>query len=221
MTNLSVLVSGGGGLLRVIARAMDLSILPYNSLSVVSDRICPASDWAKENNFPTEILDFNGYKNRSEFNDDLFNTLESERPALIVSTFHRILSPEIVARFPNQIINCHPTMLPLFPGMKGLERTLRDKSKFLGFTVHYIDEGIDTGPILGQIVTPKTIGDTFADAARRIYRGGGLLLLQAMLDIGHTRAQRPQNGFDMFGSAYLSSIGIAHALIDLHEQLLE
>ncbi len=79
----------------------------------------------------------------------------------------RILSPDFVAKYPKKIINIHPSKLPLFPGLMAYERTFKSNETEGGITIHFVDEGMDTGPIIKQVTFKKNIHDTIEDFIER------------------------------------------------------
>ncbi|WCL50936.1 phosphoribosylglycinamide formyltransferase [Leptospira sp. GIMC2001] len=111
---------------------------------------------AKKYKIPTYIVDYKGFGNRSEFNSALANQLDELRPDLIVTVgFMKILPQEIVKTYKNRIINIHPSLLPAFPGINSQRQAIEYGAKISGCTVHFIDEGVDTGAIILQ--SPVTI----------------------------------------------------------------
>ena len=88
--------------------------------------------------------------------------------AICLAGFLRILPPEVVRAFPNAILNVHPSLLPAFPGLHPQRQALEAGVKVAGCTVHLVDEGVDTGPILVQRAVPVEPGDTEESLARRI-----------------------------------------------------
>ena len=88
--------------------------------------------------------------------------------ALVLAGFMRILDPEAMARFPNRIVNIHPSLLPSFPGADAVGQALRAKVDVTGVTVHFVDELVDHGPIIAQRTVPVLPGDDEASLHTRI-----------------------------------------------------
>jgi phosphoribosylglycinamide formyltransferase-1 len=84
--------------------------------------------------------------------------------------FMRILSPHVIREFPGRILNIHPALLPAFPGSDAQRQALEHGVKFTGCTVHLVDEGVDTGPIIAQAVVPVLDGDTVESLSERILK---------------------------------------------------
>ena len=81
----------------------------------------------------------------------------------------RIITPVLLGAYPQRIINIHPALLPSFPGIHGIEDAYRAKVSETGVTVHYIDEGVDTGPIIAQATVPVKPNDTLATLEARVH----------------------------------------------------
>jgi phosphoribosylglycinamide formyltransferase-1 len=102
---------------------------------------------------------------------EIIGLLEASGVDLIaLAGFMRILSPRLVRHFSRRILNIHPSLLPSFPGLHVQKKALEYGVKFSGCTVHFVDEGVDTGPIIVQAAVPVLEGDTVEDLARRILR---------------------------------------------------
>ncbi len=110
-----------------------------------------AIDIAKKHNIPVFILSYQDYDPKSDYHAAFLQKTRELVPNLIVACgYMRILKPEYVNTFPNQIINVHPSLLPAFPGLDAQKQALDYGAKVSGCTVHFIEEGVDTGPIILQ-----------------------------------------------------------------------
>ncbi|TGM56937.1 phosphoribosylglycinamide formyltransferase [Leptospira vanthielii] len=106
---------------------------------------------AKSFGIPTKVIPYATYVQKTDYHKDLLLQVESLDPDLIVACgYMRILKPEFVRRFRNQIINVHPSLLPAFPGLDSQKQALDYGVKVAGCTVHFVEEGVDTGPIILQ-----------------------------------------------------------------------
>ncbi|MCG6145333.1 phosphoribosylglycinamide formyltransferase [Leptospira bandrabouensis] len=106
---------------------------------------------AKSFGIPTKTIPYANYSEKKEYHKDLLQIVEGYDPDLIVACgYMRILKPEFVRRFPNRIINVHPSLLPAFPGLDSQKQALDYGVKIAGCTVHFVEEGVDTGPIILQ-----------------------------------------------------------------------
>lgn len=121
-------------------------------LGLVSDNPeAKALESAKSYKIPTYVLNFSSYKDKKLYHSDLLRTLRELNPDLIVACgYMRILKPEIIQAFPMRILNVHPSLLPAFPGLDAQKQALDYGVKVTGCSVHFIEEGVDTGPIILQ-----------------------------------------------------------------------
>lgn len=106
---------------------------------------------AKKFGISTKVIPYSSYTSKLDYHRDLLHQVEAYDPDLIVACgYMRILKPDFVQRFPNQIINVHPSLLPAFPGLDSQKQALDYGVKVAGCTVHFVWEGVDTGPIILQ-----------------------------------------------------------------------
>lgn len=106
---------------------------------------------AKSFGIPTKVIPYATYAQKTDYHKDLLNEVENLNPDLIVACgYMRILKSEFVRRFRSQIINVHPSLLPAFPGLDSQKQALEYGVKVAGCTVHFVEEGVDTGPIILQ-----------------------------------------------------------------------
>jgi phosphoribosylglycinamide formyltransferase-1 len=173
------LCSGGGGNLRFIHGAIAWGILKGIELAaVIADRECGALKNARDRDLPALLVPY-GPEDRSS----LKRVLHEHHPDLIVSTFHKILDPDVVRDFKGKIINLHYSLLPLFKrtiGTAPVEQALAAGCRFLGTTVHFVTEDVDGGPIVSQSVIPVAEGETVTAVMDRVFRSGCLNLLNAL-----------------------------------------
>ena len=168
MIRVGVLVSGGGTNLQAIIDAVKNKTITNASLEVVisNKKDAYALTRAKENNIAAECVCVKDYETREEFNKALIEKIDSYNLDLIVlAGFLVVLPPELIAKYRNKIINVHPSLIPSFcgNGFYGLhvhEKALERGVKFTGATVHFVDEGTDTGPIIYQKAVEVLPDDT-------------------------------------------------------------
>ena len=167
--NLVVLVSGNGSNLQAIIDAMQHGMLKSQIKCVISNvPNIMALDRAQKAGIPTQVVSSKGVE-KEEFQNNLLQTVVNAKPDLIVlAGFMKILSKEFVHAFKDRIINIHPALLPKFPGLKAVRQALDAKVNETGCTVHLVDEGCDTGPILVQKKVPVLKNDTEETLHRRI-----------------------------------------------------
>jgi phosphoribosylglycinamide formyltransferase-1 len=145
-----VLASGTGSLLQsLIAAAVD--DYPARIVAVGVDRDCAAVGHAESAGIEAFKVALREYPDRDAWDRALTAAVDAHRPDLIVSAgFMKILGPEFMARFGGRIINTHPALLPSFPGAHAVPDALAYGVKVTGSTVHLVDSGVDTGPVLAQ-----------------------------------------------------------------------
>ncbi|MGB6179623.1 MAG: phosphoribosylglycinamide formyltransferase [Rhodococcus sp. (in: high G+C Gram-positive bacteria)] len=160
-----VLASGIGSLLRSLAEAASAPDFPADVVAVVVDRSCGAETVGVSSR-RVALADFD---DRSTWDEALADAVQSYDPDLVVSAgFMRILGPAFLARFGGRIVNTHPALLPSFPGAHAVRDALAHGVKISGSTVHLVDDGVDTGPILAQEAVPVLDSDTEESLHERI-----------------------------------------------------
>ncbi len=171
MTSFAVLISGRGTNMAAIARAVAGNRLKARLKFVASDNPGAAGlDVARKFGYRAEILDYEK-EGRSGAERQLVRLCSLNKVEWIVlAGFMRILSPEFVAAHRGRIVNIHPSLLPSFPGRDGIGDAWKYGVKITGVTVHLVDEGIDSGPILAQKAVPVRPADTPESLEKRIHR---------------------------------------------------
>lgn len=166
----AILISGGGSNMLALARDMADAAHPAEVRLVVSNR--PAASGlarAAALGLPTLALDHRAYPDRPRFEAALDAALDAAGAELVLlAGFMRVLTPAFVERRAGRILNIHPAILPLFPGLDTHARALAAGMAVHGCTVHEVTPGVDEGPILGQAVVPILPGDTPATLAERL-----------------------------------------------------
>ena len=167
---IAVLISGSGSNLQAIIDASERREIPCRVGIVISNKAdAYGLSRARKHGIPTEVVDHKGFATREEFDARLVEVIrESGADLVCLAGFMRILTPVIIRAFPNRILNIHPALLPSFPGTHGPGQALAYGVRFSGCTVHYLDEGVDTGPIVVQAVVPVYDDDTEDTLAARI-----------------------------------------------------
>jgi phosphoribosylglycinamide formyltransferase 1 len=151
---LVVLASGTGSLLASLLEAA-VGDYPARVVAVGVDRDCRAVEIASVASLPTFRLRLRDHPDRDAWDAALTDAVAAHSPDLIVSAgFMKILGPQFLAKFCGRIINSHPALLPAFPGAHGVAEALAYGVKVTGCTVHLVDAGTDTGPILAQQPIP-------------------------------------------------------------------
>lgn len=170
---IGVLASGRGSNLQAILDNIDQGALSAEVAVVISDQAGAfALERARSRSIPAVHVSAAGYRGRREEYDAL---LVSELQAfgvelVVLAGFMRIITPALIRAFPNRIMNIHPALLPSFPGLHVQKAALDHGVKFSGCTVHFVDAGMDTGPIIIQAVVPVLDGDREDTLSARILR---------------------------------------------------
>jgi len=168
---IGVIASGRGTNLQCIIDAIEERKLCNASIEVViSDRPgAMALERAKKHGIKGVLIEKKNFAKRADFDGALIKELKSHKVGLVVlAGFMRVLGPTFVDAFPEQIINIHPALLPSFTGLDVHQRAIDAGVKFSGCTVHFVDKGLDTGPIIIQAVVPVFDDDTAEILAKRI-----------------------------------------------------
>lgn len=153
---IAVLISGSGSNLRRILD--EQSQRAYRVSVVIADRDAPGLRHAQAFGVPIEVVAWNG--DRDSFTKRVCDRIDSHGCQWVVlAGFMRVLAPVAVERFPNRIINIHPSLLPAFPGAHAVEAALSAGVKESGVTVHFVVEQVDAGPIIAQRAVPVLEGD--------------------------------------------------------------
>ena len=172
-TRLAVLVSGRGSNLQAIIDTIESGDLSAELAVVISDQAgAYALERAEKHGIAAMHVSAKGYKGRrDEYDALLAEKLRGENVELVcLAGFMRIITPTLIRAFPNRILNIHPSLLPAFPGLHVQKAALEHGVKFSGCTVHFVDEGMDTGPIIIQAVVPILNRDTEDTLSTRILK---------------------------------------------------
>lgn len=165
---LVVLASGTGSLLQSLLDAA-VGDYPARVVAVGVDRDCPAEQIAAAAGIPSYRVAVGDYPDRPAWDAAIADATARHAPDLIVSAgFMKILGPVFLAQFPGRVINTHPALLPAFPGAHAVPEALAYGVKVSGCTVHLVDAGVDTGPILAQRAVDVLDGDDEASLHERI-----------------------------------------------------
>ncbi|OIQ58617.1 phosphoribosylglycinamide formyltransferase [Moorella thermoacetica] len=167
---IGILVSGRGSNMEAIAAAIEAGEVPARIQVVISDRPeARALYLARERGLKTFCMEPGEYPSRQAYDLALATALKKEGVELVaLAGFMRLLGREFLEQFPGAVINIHPALLPAFPGLNAQRQALEYGVKFSGCTVHFVDAGMDTGPIIAQAVVPVRNDDTPETLAARI-----------------------------------------------------
>lgn len=171
MRNLGILLSGRGSNFEAIARNVADGKIPAKIAVVVSNRLeAPGLERARQMGLNARLIPSQG-KDREVYDREVVATLREFGVELVcLAGFMRILSPYFIREFPGRILNIHPAILPAFPGADAQKQALEYGAKISGCTVHVVDEGVDTGPIVCQAAVPVLGDDTVETLSARILK---------------------------------------------------
>jgi len=169
---IAVLASGRGTNLQAILDAIEAKALQARVVAVFSDRRQPlAFERARQRGIPTVFIDPSLFPDRREYDAALAQRVKSFSVDVVaLAGFMRVLTPEFLREFPNRVLNIHPSLLPAFPGLEAQRQAWEYGVRFSGCTVHFVDQGVDTGPIILQSVVPVYEEDTPETLAERILK---------------------------------------------------
>lgn len=191
MLRVVVMVSGGGTNLQAVLDAMDSGKITNTEIvAVISNNAgAYAIERAKKHNIPAFVVTPKAYETREAFNEALLATVDACKADLVVLAGFLVKIPEaMIAAYRNKIINIHPSLIPSFCGvgyygLKVHEAALARGVKLTGATVHYVDEGTDTGPILLQKAVEVKPDDTPEILQRRVMEEAEWVLLPQAIDM--------------------------------------
>ena len=191
MLRVGVLVSGGGTNLQAILDAVDNGTITNAKIEVVisNNAGAYALERAKNHNVAAECVSPKNYATREEFNEALLDKIDSYNLDLIVLAGFLVKIPEsMISKYRNKIVNSHPSLIPSFCGvgyygLKVHEAALARGVKLTGATVHFVDEGMDSGPIILQKAVEVLPGDTPEILQRRVMEQAEWILLPQAIDM--------------------------------------
>ena len=191
MLDVVVLVSGGGTNLQAIIDAVESeSITNTRIVGVISNnKNAYALTRAKQHGIHSECISPKDYASREEFNERFLEKLDEMNPDLVVlAGFLVVIPPQMIERYRNRMINIHPSLIPAlcgkgFYGLKVHEAALERGVKVVGATVHFVDEGTDTGPIILQRAVEVCPGDTPETLQRRVMEQAEWKILPEAIDL--------------------------------------
>ncbi|NHM28275.1 phosphoribosylglycinamide formyltransferase [Desulfofundulus sp. TPOSR] len=175
---LGVLASGRGSNLQAILDAIDEGRLAAEVVVVISDNgEAKALERARLHSIPAIHINPAQFPDKHTYEEVIVDTLKKHQVELVcLAGYMRLVGRVMLESFPNRIMNIHPALLPAFPGLHAQQRALEYGVRYSGCTVHFVDEGMDTGPIILQAVvpvlpddTPETLADRILEQEHRIY----------------------------------------------------
>ena len=163
--------------MEAILKSIKKERIPINPAVIISNKAnAKGLKIAQNMGIKTEVIESKGFKDdRLEYDKKIIAVLTKfgvtpKNGLVCLAGFMRIISPEFVKKYKNRIINIHPALLPSFPGLDAQSQAIEYGSKYSGCTVHFVDSGVDTGPIILQKIVRVKEGDTEEALAKRILR---------------------------------------------------
>ena len=189
-----MLASGRGSNLQALVDAGEKGAMDGAVALVVSDNPdAYALTRAKNHGIPFRVIERKSFASRRAFDSALACAVEESGADLVaLAGFMRIISPSFLSRFPGKVINIHPALLPSFPGLDAQRQALEYGVKITGCTVHFVDEGVDTGPIIIQSAVPVLSGDTVESLSSRILEQEHIIYPKAVTMIARGEAVAPE-----------------------------
>lgn len=171
MMRVGVLASGSGSNFQALVDALNVPGSPAE-VTVLVCNVAEARvlDRARAAGVAAVLMDHRRWPNREAYDAAVADELELHGVDLIcLAGYMRLVTPTFLKRFPGKVINLHPALLPSFPGLNAVRQALTAGVKVTGCTVHYVDEGTDTGPIIAQVAVPVLPNDDEASLGARIH----------------------------------------------------
>lgn len=184
MLSVLVLLSGSGSNLHALLKAAAHTDYPARIIAVGADNDCEGLEHAATFGVASFVVSPSHFTTREEWGEELLTNIREWNPDLVVCAgFMRILPANVVAALSPQLINMHPALLPLFPGAHAVRDALAAGATETGATVHIVDEGVDTGPVIRQVALAIEPADTEASLHERIKTVERKLIVDVVRDI--------------------------------------
>lgn len=169
MLSIVVLISGSGSNLRALLEACDNPLFPAKILAVGSDKAATGLSHAEEFGVPTFVVEPDLFDSREQWSQVLLRNVQYHNPDLVIlAGFMKVLPEGFVSALSPKLINMHPSLLPAFPGAHAVRDALNAGVSTTGATVHIVDSGVDTGPVLAQREIAIAAGITESDLHEQI-----------------------------------------------------
>ena len=177
MQKLGILISGRGSNMEAILKTIKNKKIPIKPTVVISNSSnARGLKIAKKLGVETEIIVSKGFNgNRWDYDKKIITVLQKhgvtpKNGIVCLAGFMRIISPQFIRKYKNKILNMHPALLPAFPGLDAQKQAIEYGAKYSGCTVHFVDDGVDTGPIIIQSVVKINKNDTEETLTKKILR---------------------------------------------------
>jgi len=177
LQKLGILISGRGSNMEAILKTIKNKKIPIVPAIVISNTSnARGLKIAKKLNVQTEVVTSKGFKgSRWDYDKKIITVLQKygvtpKNGVICLAGFMRIISPQFIKKYRNRILNMHPALLPAFPGLNAQKQAIDYGAKYSGCTVHFVDDGVDTGPIIIQSIVKINNDDTEETLAKKILK---------------------------------------------------
>ena len=181
----AVFASGSGSNFEAIAKSDELKNLGLEIEILVCDQPkAHVLKRAKKYHIPVFVNQLADYPDRSTYEQAIIDKLKPLKiEYILLAGYMKVVTQTLLAAYPNHIINIHPSLLPKFSGLEAIERAYQAGDEVTGVTIHYIDEGVDTGPVIKQCKVVRLRNDTEASLEARIHQTEHQMYRQVILDL--------------------------------------
>ena len=184
MLSIVVLISGSGSNLRALLEACDNPLFPAKILAVGSDMAAEGLSHAEEYGVPTFVVEPELFDSREKWSEVLLRNVQYHNPDLVVlAGFMKVLPAGFVSALSPNLINMHPSLLPAFPGAHAVRDAIAAGASVTGATVHIVDAGVDTGPVLAQREVAVAGGISEAELHEQIKTVERALIVEVVSEI--------------------------------------
>ena len=183
--NLGILISGRGSNMLNLVNASQRGLINSKIKIVISNnKNSSGIDKAKRKNIKTKIINQKDYGSKKDFENALTNTLKNQNVDLVcLAGFMSILSKKFLKEWHRKVINIHPSLLPSFRGKNAVKQALENRVKTAGCSVHFVDEGIDTGEIISQEEVPVSSNDDEETLGKKILKKEHVLYIKVIKEL--------------------------------------
>ena len=183
--NLGILISGRGSNMLNLVNASQRGLINSKVKIVISNnKNSIGIDKAKRKNIKTKIINQKDYESKKDFENALTNTLKNQNVDLVcLAGFMSILSKKFLKEWHRKVINIHPSLLPSFRGKNAVKQALEQRVKTAGCSVHFVDEGIDTGEIISQEKVPVSSNDDEETLGKKILKKEHVLYIKVIKEL--------------------------------------
>ena len=200
---IAYLVSGEGRLFQSTLNAQRLGLLPIEISRVIAARPCGALERARRAGIPVDLIDWNSHPDRSQFDAKLNEAIAHSGADGLILNFDFLLRGSAVDQYWGKALNTHFSLLPSFPGFRAIEQAKASGTRFGGATIHLVDSGMDTGPIVSQAIVSIAPENDTATLGRALFNAAIPLQLQALAFLagGRIHVSRDRHAL-ITGAAY-------------------